>query len=501
MPNIIAYAVLLLWPLAIVLMFRKLSPERAFIWAILGGYMLLPQATEFNFPMIPPLDKVTLPNLTAYVVCLTILGQRIAILPASVLGRVLLAMLIAAPVLSVFSNSDPITFGAEQTGRLRIVYEDVGQIPGMRIYDSISVLARQVIYLLPFFIARNLLASEAALTEILRALVIAGLIYSVPMLYEIRFSPQLHTHLYGFFQHDFGQMIRQGGFRPIVFMPHGLWVAFFTIMTALSALHFLKHADANARLKWVLIAAYLGVMVVLTKSLGPLIMFVGLTPLVLLFGPMMQLRVAAAMGLIAITYPLLRGADIIPVWRYVTWLEARNPERAQSLGYRFFNEDILLERAWEKAIVGWGGWGRNMLHDPMTGEVITVSDGMWVIVIGQFGWMGYLGTFGLLCLPLFALWWCYRRVPSVQIAPQIGVVALLLGANLIDLLPNATLVPLTWLMAGALLGQAELQRTRNRVTNAAQARKGLDRNGLLAAARPERANAALYRTAAGGPKP
>lgn len=501
MPNIIAYTVLLLWPLAIVLMFRKMSPERAFIWAILGGYMLLPQATEFNFPMIPPLDKVTLPNLTAYVVCLTILGLRIVILPASTLGRVLLAMLVAAPVLSVFANSDPITFGAQQTGRLTIVYEDVEHIPGMRIYDSISVLARQLIFLLPFFIARNLLATEAALTEILRALVIAGLIYSVPMLWEIRFSPQLHTHIYGFFQHDFGQMIRQGGFRPIVFMPHGLWVAFFTIMTALSALHFLKQATPNDRLKWLLAAGYLGVMVVLTKSLGPLMMFVALTPLILLFGPKMHLRAAAAMGFIAMTYPLLRGAHIIPVWRFVEWLEERSPDRAQSAGYRFYNEDILLDRAWEKALVGWGGWGRNLLYDPMTGEVLTVSDGMWVIVIGQFGWIGYLGTFGLLCLPLFALWWYYRRVPSGQIAPQIGVLALLLGANLIDLLPNATLVPLTWLMAGALLGQAELQRSRSRELQAANARKGLNRTGLLATAQPEGATVATHRTAPGGPRP
>ena len=33
--------------------------------------------------------------------------------------------------------------------------------------------------------------------------------------------------------------------------------------------------------------------------------------------------------------------------------------------------------------------------------------------------------------------------------------ALMLGINMIDLIPNATLTPLTWLMAGAILGYAE----------------------------------------------
>ena len=47
------------------------------------------------------------------------------------------------------------------------------------------------------------------------------------MLVEVRLSPQINTWIYGFFQHDFIQMMRYGGFRPIVFLPHGLWVAFF----------------------------------------------------------------------------------------------------------------------------------------------------------------------------------------------------------------------------------------------------------------------------------
>ena len=482
MPNAFAYLVLLLWPLAIVWMFRKMPVERAFIWSILGGYMLLPEATEFNLPMIPAFDKSSLPNLTALVVCVMMLKMRFSLLPEGTLGKVLTALLVLAPVASVFANGDMLQFGSIEVGRMTIVLENVAPLQGMRIYDSISALVRSLILVLPFFMARKLLASESALTEILRALVIAGLIYSVPMLYEIRFSPQLHTNIYGFFQHDFGQMIREGGFRPIVFMPHGLWVAFFATTCALSALYFLRESTPQDRTKRVLVALYLVIMVWLCKSLGPRMLLLGLAPLVLFFSVKMQLRVAAALATVAMTYPLLRGAGAVPTRIVTDHLYQTNPERAQSLEFRFDNEDLLLARAWEKPLVGWGGWGRNLIRDPMTGEIVTISDGMWVIVIGQYGWLGYLGTFGLLCLPLVLLWWLYRRVAAEQIPAQVGVCALLLGANLVDLLPNATLVPLTWFLAGALLGHAELLRARTRDARQKKFQHPA-RAGLLAGAR------------------
>ena len=482
MPNVIAYTVLLLWPLVIWWMFRKMPPERAFIWSILGGYMLLPELTEFNLPMIPAFDKVSIPNLTAFLVAAMVVKLRFAALPDGIVARICLALLILAPVASVFTNTDPLIFGQIELGRMQLALEEVTTLPGMRVYDSISALVRAIILLLPFIMARQLLASEAALREFLRALVIAGLIYSVPMLYEVRFSPQLHTNIYGFFQHDFAQMMREGGFRPIVFMPHGLWVAFFAATAALSALFFLREAPPSERLQKLAIALYLLVILWLCKSMGARLIVLALAPLVLFASVRAQLRVAAGMALVAITYPLLRGADLLPTRAVVDYLYTRWPERAQSLEFRFDNEDLLLAHAWEKPLVGWGGWGRNLIRDPLSGEIVTISDGMWVIVIGQFGWIGYLGTFGLLCLPLFALYHIYRRAPKPELPRALGICALLHGANLIDLLPNATLIPLTWLLAGALLGHAEHARARLRARTPHLA-DGLARGGLLTSAR------------------
>ena len=44
---------------------------------------------------------------------------------------------------------------------------------------------------------------------------------------------------------------------------------------------------------------------------------------------------------------------------------------------------------------------------------------------------------------------------KVEVSPWVAGVSLILAANLVDLLPNATIIPFTWLMAGAILGRAE----------------------------------------------
>src|SRR5256885_7505918 len=64
------------------------------------------------------------------------------------------------------------------------------------------------------------------------ALPIAGVIYVPLCLFECAISPQLHFMTFGFYQHDFNQVIRMGGYRPMVFLQHGLAVGM--LMTASS---------------------------------------------------------------------------------------------------------------------------------------------------------------------------------------------------------------------------------------------------------------------------
>lgn len=439
--NIIAYLMLLIWPLVTFVLFRRLTPDKALIWTILGGYLLLPPLAKIDLPAVPDLDKFSIPSLSALAMVLFVRQDRLAILPRSLLGKALVALFILGAFATVLTNTQPFALAT-------------GALPGMRIYDSVAAVPNQFIALLPLILGRRYLATPEAMRNLAVALVVAGLFYSVPMLIEVRLSPQINVWVYGFFQHDFIQMIRQGGFRPIVFLPHGLWAAFFALMCYVSALMLARCATGKERPRLIAATVYLGLLLVACKSVGPLAYGVVLTGIILLAGRRGMVLAAAAMAVLAISYPLLRGAHLVPIDALLAFAESISPERAQSLGFRFDNEEMLLNHANQQALFGWGGYGRNHVYDAVTAKLLTISDGAWIIAMGVSGWLGFIAQFGLLALPLFALAkQALRR--GVEISPYVCLVALILGTNMVDLLPNATLIPFTWLLAGALLGHAE----------------------------------------------
>ncbi|MDN5786796.1 hypothetical protein [Pseudorhodobacter sp.] len=460
MPNALAYLMLLLWPVIATVLFRRLPPEKALVWSILAAYMLLPPLANFDLPAVPEMDKFTIANLCALVLTIWVLDERISFLPQGFVGRLLIVLYIVSPFATALTNPDAIP----------IVEKPV---PAMRLYDSFSMISYQFIALIPFFLARHILKTEAGMKAIVGALVAAGLVYSVPMLLEARLSPQINIWVYGFFQHDFSQSMRDGGFRPMVFMPHGLWVAFFALMAAMSALVVLRTGTAEARPKNLMVFLYLLGVLYICKSVGPMVYALMLTPAILLVGRRWQLIFAAAIAAVIITYPLLRGAQLVPLDRILDYAMAYSPERHQSLQFRITNEEELLARALLKPWFGWGGYGRNLILDPGTGRILTIPDGRWIIVLGTYGWLGYIAEFGLLILPLMLLGREALLSPSRVFSRFACTVALIYAVNLVDLLPNATLIPFTWLMGGALFGYAEALATQRRSNRQAAWRAGL----------------------------
>lgn len=409
--------------------------------------MLLPPLTEFDLPVVPNFNKDTLPALTALFCVLFMLRDRLNILPESPIGKILILMLITSPFFTVLTNLDPMTFVSAPP------------IPGMRIYDSIAAVTNSAIYALPLFLGRKYLATPAGAQALTGALVASLLVYSVPMLIESRLSPQMNVWIYGYFQHDFLQTIRQGGFRPVVFMPHGLWVAMYTLMCIGAGAVILRQGPAEARPRQLAIFAYLCFMLIICKSAGVLVYALALLPLILFAPRRLMVLCAAVIAVIVMTYPILRGAHLIPLDPILQFARGLSPDRAWSLEYRIINEELLLARAGERPWFGWGGYARNFIHDLTTGERTTVADGAWVIQIGTYGWLGYVAQFGLLCLPLWLLAREAIANPEAAFTLPLAGLTLIFAFNMLDLLPNGTLVPLTWLMAGALLGNAESLRT------------------------------------------
>jgi hypothetical protein len=60
------------------------------------------------------------------------------------------------------------------------------------------------------------------------------LVYIPFCLYEVVMSPRLHRIVYGFHPHSFGQAKRGGGWRPVVFMHHGLMNSMWMVSGFLS---------------------------------------------------------------------------------------------------------------------------------------------------------------------------------------------------------------------------------------------------------------------------
>jgi len=461
MPNILAYFMLAVWPLVTLVLFLRLPVATAFVATIVAGYLLLPPPPAvFDLPLLPPVGKERIPVLAAFAVLWFRARGSFELLPRSHMARALLAVFILSPVLTYATNREPVFFGA------------IG-LPGMRPFEAFALAIQQAMLALNFLLARAVLTGPKSpglaeqddggdgLRLILLALFVGGLVYSVPMLIEVRLSPQLNNMIYGYFQHYFAQAIRGNGFRPLVFLNHGLWAAFFAMSAFGAALALWRLDRSRGRGLYLLLAGYLGAVLVACKTLGALLYGIALVPLIALLSTLWQIRLAAFIGLLAVAYPVLKTVDAVPYERLLSEAAKVSTERANSLRFRFDNEKILFERALRKPAFGWGTWGRNQILDPETGNFKTVTDGRWIITLGVFGWVGYIAEFGLLVLPLLALWRVGRR-PGARLPGAAGVLALMLAINLVDLIPNATLTPITWMIAGALLGVAERARENYR---------------------------------------
>jgi hypothetical protein len=190
----------------------------------------------------------------------------------------------------------------------------------------------------------------------------------------------------------------------------------------------------------------------MTKSLGAFLITLALGPLVLFLSARVQLLAAAIIAGLFLSYPMARSGDLLPLDRILEITESISEDRAGSFETRLKNEEILLEKAAERPLFGWGGWGRSRVYDER-GVDITISDGYWIIALGVGGWTRYLTEFGLLAIPILLVFFNRRRY---GLGIETSALALILVGNLVDMIPNSSITPLSWLLAGALWGRVEL---------------------------------------------
>lgn len=402
------------------------------------GWLFLP-VSGFEIRGLPDYDKVFATSAAALLAAVVYDGGRLARLRPRWFDLPIIAWCIC-PLASSLAN-------------------------GLGAYDGLAaVFGRCVGWGVPYLLGRVYVHDRASLTKLSAWIVLGGLLYVPLCLFEVRMSPQLHTWLYGFHQHSFAQTIRYGGFRPTVFLQHGLAVALWMVWASLIAIWLWWRG--GARRLWGISAGWAALALlctaVLCKSAGALLLLAaGLAALT----ASRWLRTGVPLLCLLLVPPVYAAARMTAVWdpgsTVRLFATVMGEDRAQSFAFRLQNEEILIDRARQRPLVGWGGWGRGRVHDPDTGRDVSITDGLWIITLGQNGIVGFGALFGALLLPAFLL--VSRRRPgswdSSGGAAQ-SALAVLCVLFAIDSLMNAMPNPVFILTVGGLTGFAGSQRQR-----------------------------------------
>ena len=410
----------------VVLLFAALTPRRAVIAGFLIGWLFLPM-TSYAIPGLPDYSKMS--ATSACVLIGAFLFDKQRLLQFRFRSYDLpMALWCAVPFAASVSNSHGYFDGAS------------------------GILGHVVTWGIPYYLGRVYFTDYESLRELAIGIFIGGLVYMPFCWYEIRMSPQLHRTIYGVYQHSFRQTMRFDGWRPMVFMKHGLMVSSW--MAAASLLGFwLWYTGAVKKIRGISIGWPLAMLIlttILCKSLGAaLLMAVGMFLLVSTH----YLRSAILVGMLLLIPPTYIGLRTTGVWdgsQAIQFVESISEPRAYSLATRIRNEDLLINRALERPIIGWGRWGDNRVLDD-SGKDISITDGFWILTLGRYGIAGLVLAFSALMIASVRIWHLRRgaRWSQPQFASAAAMVVMLLLFS-IDCLPNSMINPIFILCAGAI---------------------------------------------------
>jgi hypothetical protein len=424
--------VIVAWVVLAVAVFPSFPPQRGVLVILLSGTLFLPVLDSGMVELGPV--KFSKTNAVCYALllaCLLFDAKRLFALTPSWADLPVLVWCVF-PALSVLHN-DPPPDGS----------------PALR--DAVAQsLVQTTRYLIPYLIGRVYFSDPDGMRALAAGIVAAALVYVPFCLFEVKQSPQLHVIVYGYMPHEFAQQVRFGGYRPMVFLGHGLAVAFF-MGTAMILAAWTRNTDPAAGgwhnwAVWVLGAALL-----LCKSVGPTVLVcVGLVPRSLARSA--ALRVAL-LGLVAIppAYCLVRSTGYWGGTNLVEFAEDTiSEDRAESLQFRFEQENELIARALERPAFGWGGWGRSRVRDENDKDV-SVTDGLWIIIMGNYGIVGLMVYGAMTLLPVARYAWLLPPAAGASrpYAASNGC-AVVIGLWCIDSLLNAMAIPLFIVMVGGL---------------------------------------------------
>lgn len=316
-------------------------------------------------------------------------------------------------------------------------------------YEGVNTL---FLWVVPYFIGRIILGDEMGVETLAMGIFYGALIYTPLAWFEMFMSPKLHLMFYGWHQHEFLQTRRGWSYRPMVFMQHGLMTSMWLVAGAVCGAWMLYHK----RLKWawpVPAKAAVGFLIftaALSNSMGALVLMIAAFFVLMLSRKLPPAWVLAPIIAVMPIYIAARATGVVERGDLVAMVEPISSARAASLNFRLYSEDAYVEKALQKPIIGWGGYGLHRPIDPETDKLL-VSDGLWIIVFGKNGLIGLVSmTLALIVVPTVVLLSQSARVWRHPRFAASAALMVLLCIYSIDNLFNAMVNPIYMLVAGAL---------------------------------------------------
>jgi hypothetical protein len=153
---------------------------------------------------------------------------------------------------------------------------------------------------------------------------------------------------------------------------------------------------------------------------------------------------------VPLTYATLRASGAITGESMIAMAEQIfGEERASSLATRLNNENLLAQRANERPVWGWGGWGNARVQDERGRDLIT--DSLWIITLGKYGWVGLGALTAMLLLPMLLV--CFDWRADLWSHPMVGpvvVLGMMVALYMFDHLMNGMVNPIFMLACGAV---------------------------------------------------
>ncbi len=444
----ISLLVTLAWIPVVLILFSRFPPQRAAVICFIVAWLYLP-VIYFPMPGIPDLTKM---NATCYGILLATIifdAGRLTSFRPSLLDLPMLIWCLC-PYASSITN-------------------------GLGAYDGFSgALDQTVTWGVPYFLGRLYLGDLAGMRQLAIGIFVGGLSYVPFCLIEGRTSPQFHRWVYGYHAFaDFSQSYRLGGYRPLVFMSHGLMVGAWMMAATLIGIWLWRTGVItqvrNIPMKQLVIVLFLtflwcrstGAYTLLAMGLALMYCSKWLRtalPVLLLIVGMYLYLYFNAMTETYFTDQLVAGMELV-----------FPKERVESVEFRFNNEEKLADKARRRIVFGWGGYGRNRIYEmDWKGDLVDVSitDSLWIIAFGINGAVGLFSITTSLLLPVTCLF-IFRYPPNTwshrKVAP-VAVLAVVLTLYMLDCILNSMINPIFALVSGGISGVVQTAPSINQLT-------------------------------------